>query len=186
LDALGHRINRNTQAKKQRQGAAVLKKLVLMVGIPGSGKTTLSRTLIEKGYLCLNADSIRKELWGDENDQREPETVFGKFFAQLEEAMAGGTDIVIDNTNINRRHRQPILERAAKFGYQDVQLWVLDVPVEVCLERNRKRERNVPEDIVRNMDTTIRTTGSPKRYEGKLVIVKPAEKDFQFRFFLPK
>lgn len=162
------------------------KRLVLMVGIPASGKTTLSRRLTERGYAYFNADDIRQQLWGDSADQREPEKVFAIFFARLEEALAAGLDIVIDNTNINSRHRSPILERAASFGYTDIQLWVLDVPLEVCLERNRARQRSVPEDIVTNMFNTLTGPGKPRRHEGKTVIIRPGKDENDFRFFLPK
>ncbi len=161
------------------------KRLVLIVGIPASGKTTLSQRLIERGYTCFSADEIREQLWGDAADQREPERVFALFFSLLEKALLTGLDIVIDNTNINSRHRGPILERARQAGYTDIQLWVLDVPLEICLERNRARQRSVPEDIVTNMFNTLLGPGKPKRHEGKIVIIRPGNKENDFRFFLP-
>ena len=65
-----------------------MKKLIVLVGIPGSGKTTLAQKITQRGYHCLNADSIREELWGNALDQREPEKVFGKLYKQLEELLA--------------------------------------------------------------------------------------------------
>lgn len=163
-----------------------MKRLVLLVGVPGSGKTTLAQRLLEKGYMSLNADSIRQELWGDPGDQREPEKVFELFYQRLEEALAEGKDIVIDNTNINTKHRSPILQRAIKAGYQDIQLWILDVPLQVCLDQNRLRARAVPDEIVVNYFNTLQGHGKPRKHEGKLVIVRPSEKPFEYRFFLPK
>jgi predicted kinase len=163
-----------------------VKRLVLLVGVPGSGKTTIAQRLIDKGYACMNADSIRQELWGDSGDQRDPEKVFGLFYERLEEAFAEGKDIVIDNTNINTKHRSPILQRAIKAGYNDIQLWILDVPLEVCLNQNRTRERAVPDEIVVNYFNTLQGHGKPRKHEGKLVIVRRGEKPFEYRFFLPK
>jgi len=163
-----------------------LKRLVLLVGVPGAGKTTLSKQLIDKGYLSLNADSIRQQLWGDSADQREPERVFEIFYERLEQSLAEQNDIVIDNTNINAKHRSPILQRAIKAGYQDIQLWILDVPLEVCLEQNRSRERAVPDEIVVNYFNTLQSHGKPRKHEGKLVIVRLGAKPFEYRFFLPK
>lgn len=163
-----------------------MKSLVLLVGVPGSGKTTLSKTLTDRGYKNMNADAIREELWGDAGDQREPAKVFEVFNQRLEEAFAQGLDIVIDNTNINSRHRDPILQRAKKAGYTDIQLWVLDVPLETCLAQNKMRERCVPEEIVNNYFKTLQTHGKPRSHEGKIVVVQRGAKDFEFKFFQVK
>ncbi len=163
-----------------------MKRLVLLVGIPGSGKSTLAKKLIARGYHCLNADSIREMMFGDAAEQGDPQKVFGLFFKQLEEAMSKDLDIVIDNTNLNPKQRKPILERAAKFGYSDIQLWLLDVPLDTCLERNRARERVVPEDIVANMFIELNRSGRPRNAEGKLVIIRPGKDENDFRIFFPQ
>lgn len=163
-----------------------MKKLVLMVGVPGSGKSTLAQRLISKGYAVLNADNIREELWGDPTDQREPDKVFEIFFKRMDELMQAGTDIVVDNTNTNPRHREQAISKARAQGYDDIQLWIVDVPLDVCLERNRQRQRNVPEEIVTKMHNTINGPGRPKKHEGKIIIVRPGKEPFEFRFFLPK
>ncbi|HEY9793423.1 MAG TPA: ATP-binding protein [Candidatus Obscuribacterales bacterium] len=163
-----------------------MKQLVLLVGVPGSGKTTLAQRLVDRGYVWLNADQIRHEVHGDEGDQSKSEVVFGIFFSRLEEALEKGQDVVIDNTNINQKHRSPILQRAIKAGYQDIQLWVLDVPLEVCLERNKTRNRQIPDEIVTNYYNTLQGHGKPRKHEGKLVIVRPGDKDFEFKFFTVK
>lgn len=163
-----------------------MNKLILLVGIPASGKSTLAARLIGKGYVCLSADDIRHELWGEVTEQGDKERVFEIFFARMERAMSEGRDIVIDNTNINPMHRKQILERATRLSYQDVQLWILDVPLDVCLERNRARERQVPEEILTKMHGTLTGTGKPGKHEGKLVIIRSDPKTQEFRFFLPK
>lgn len=163
-----------------------MKQLVLMVGVPGSGKTTVAERLVKKGYHSMNADSIREELLGDANDQSQNEKVFETFFKRFEEHLQAEHDIVVDNINTNPRHREEIIAKARKQGYSDIQLWILDVPLETCLERNRQRQRTVPEDIVSKMHATLNGPGRPKKHEGKIVIVRPGKEAFEFRFFLPR
>ncbi|MBY0551226.1 MAG: AAA family ATPase [Candidatus Obscuribacterales bacterium] len=160
-----------------------MNKLVLLAGVPGSGKTTLSQRLIDKGFVSINADQIREELWGDAAEQSNKEAVFKVFFERLEEGLRRGWDIVIDNTNINGRHREPIIERAKAAGYTDIQIWVVDTPLEVCLERNRLRARNVPEDIVENMHRSLHGAGKPRKHEGRIILVRPGKDQNDFRFF---
>lgn len=163
-----------------------MKRLVLLVGIPGCGKTTLANQLVERGYRRLNADDIREELFGTAVDSRNPadaEKVFAQFFARLEQALARSEDIVVDNTNINSKHRGPILQRAIRAGYEDIQLWILDVPLEICIQRNHERERRIPDDVLQNYFNTLNGRGRPSKHEGKLIVVRPAEEAFKFRFF---
>jgi predicted kinase len=154
-----------------------------MVGVPGSGKTTLAKKLVEKGFHYLNADTIRFELYGSEAEQGDKEQVFAIFFQRLETALEARMNIVIDNTNINLRQRKPILERAQRFEYTDVQLWMMDVPLEICLQRNASRERIVPDDIVANMFSELTRSGRPQRLEGKLFIIRPGKDENDYRIF---
>ena len=157
----------------------------MMVGIPGSGKTTLANKIVQKGFHYLSADPIREELYGDAAEQGDKEQVFKLFFARLEEALGKELDIIIDNTNLNPKQRQPLLERAKQAGYSDIQLWLLDVPLDVCLKRNASRERVVPDDIVANMFMALNRSGRPRRDEGKLVIIRPGKDENDFRIFYP-
>ena len=159
-----------------------MKKLILLIGIQGSGKTTLALKLVEKGFKRICADDIRAELFGDAIIQGDTTQVFSIFFERLEKLFAEGGDIVVDNTNLNAKQRQPILERAAAAGYTDIQLWLLDVPLALCLKRNASRERVVPEDIVTNYHNELNRV-RPKRSEGKLVILRPNKDGTDLLFF---
>lgn len=160
-----------------------MKRLILLVGIPGSGKTTLSKKLSEKGYTTISADAIRQELYGDEAEQGDPKEVFDVFYERMDKILSSGADLVVDNTNLKAQYRQEITERAKPFGYENPQIWVLDTPLSICLKRNSLRDRKVGDDIVANMFNEFNRNGRPKTSEGKVVIVRSGEGDNDFRFF---
>lgn len=162
-----------------------MKRIILLVGVPGSGKTTLAAKIAEKGFTIMNADSIRRELYGDAGEQGDPVEVFKVFFERMEKLMQDGTDLIIDNTNANPMHRKEILDRAKKFEYADVQLWLMDTPLNVCIARNKKRDRVVADEIVSKMHMTLNRGGRPSREEGKLVLIRPGNDDNDYRFFFP-
>ena len=66
-----------------------LKRLILLVGIPGSGKTTLAKKIVERGFTCLSADPIREELYGAAIEQGDAKEVFKIFFERLEDMIEG-------------------------------------------------------------------------------------------------
>lgn len=162
-----------------------MKKLILLIGIPGSGKTTLAQKLIGRGFKSISADIIRDELYGDAAEQGDPKKVFAIFFERLEVMLSAGDNIVVDNTNLKKKHRQEITDKAQPYGYSDIELWILDVPLQACLERNRLRNRTVGEDIVANMFMEFNRTGRPKKEEGRLVLIRPGKDENDWRFFFP-
>ena len=70
--------------------------LILLVGIPGSGKTTYSKEYIERSpnTFHLSSDAIRKELYGDENIQGNPGEVFALMQKRAVEALNNGYDVI--------------------------------------------------------------------------------------------
>jgi predicted kinase len=120
-----------------------MKQLIVLIGLPAAGKSTYSANL---NIDCLNTDSIRKEIYGDSSVQGGKEWVI--FYERLEEFLAAGEDLIIDNTNL--KHRNKLLDTAAKYGYT-VHYKVFLTDLWKCIERNNKRERQVPESVILNM-----------------------------------
>ena len=59
---------------------------------------------------------------------------------------------------------------AKGFGYE-VHAVFFDVPLEVCLERNRKRERQVKEDVIQRMAAKLKAPGFEEGF-GKITVVR--------------
>jgi len=79
-----------------------------------------------------------------------------------------GHHVIYDATNLRRRDRGSIL-RLAK-GYPVTVVWV-DSSLDLTLERNQGRERNVPEDVIKRMNQSLEP---PDEVEGfSLVRVRP-------------
>jgi predicted kinase len=76
----------------------------------------------------------------------------------------------IDATNLSPKERHSWIKMAQDFGYEAHAVF-FDVPTEVCMERNRKRLRNVPDDVMLRMAQKLRP---PKFEEGfaKVIVVR--------------
>lgn len=126
--------------------------MIQIAGIPASGKSTVAAAFARHDFLRLNKDSIRKELYGNESTLGDGDAVSSLHLSRLSDALVQRKSIVEDNTNFLHVHRRKQHEMGWDNGYNGRMLLLfLRVPLEICLERNQKRERHVPEDVIRNM-----------------------------------
>src|SRR6185312_11567063 len=123
-------------------------RIVVLVGLPGSGKSTY---LEQIGATALSSDSIRQLLADDETDQTIHDRVFQTVRYLLRHRLALGRPLTyIDATNLTPPERAPYLGIGKSNGC-DVEAFFFDVPLQTCLERNRLRNRIVPEDALLKM-----------------------------------
>lgn len=163
----------------------MMPQLILLIGLPASGKSTLARQIIsqDSGCLLISTDAIRAELFGDEAIQGPWLQVWSRVQQEFEEAVVGGFRVVYDATNVRRKQRQEAIARARKTGFTHIIGCWLDVPLEICLQRNTQRQRQVPEEVIFKMYRQL-TDAPPSLEEGldKLVRVD-GQKDFSVLTF---
>lgn len=121
-------------------------KLTLMVGIPGSGKSTYASKIMSEYDITLSLDTIRESIYGDANQQGQQE--IDLFFSLLKEAVKHNKSILIDNTNLVHERRLKIIMLCP--GY-DVDIIVMQTPYSVCVKRNKERTRQVPDHVIGSM-----------------------------------
>ena len=126
--------------------------LILLCGIPGSGKTTYAEKYIEEhpGTVHLSSDKIRKELHGDESIQDNPGEVFD---IMQKRAIAGldlGYDVIYDATNVTRKDRSYIIALCPKFV--KIECHIVWAPISHCIYRDEfMRSRTVGKSVIDKM-----------------------------------
>ncbi len=142
--------------------------VVLTIGLPGSGKTTWFK---RRAVQPLSSDMLRTILFDDITEQRYQGLVFSTLRSLLRARLIAKMPWnYVDATNLSPHERRQWIKMAKSFGY-DVHAVFFDVPFEVCMERNRRRERVVSEDAMQKMAERLRP---PSFKEGfsKITVVR--------------
>jgi predicted kinase len=157
-----------TAPKPNAAGQAPKGHVVLAIGLPGSGKTTWFG---RRGITPLSSDLLRGILFDDVEEQRYQGLVFSTLRSLLRARLIARMPMnYVDATNLSIHERRQWIKMAKSFGYE-VQAVFFDVPLEVCLERNRQRDRSVSEEVMRRMAEKLKPPVFEEGFE-KITVVR--------------
>lgn len=157
--------------------------LILLIGIPGSGKSRLAARLQQRGCTVVATDAIRADLFGDASVQGD----WGLIWPEVERRLRAALQVadhpsahpsaypsaypsahnvtIYDATNARQQSRRAVIRLARSIGYnQVIGLW-LNPPLAVCLVRNQQRSRQVATAVIERMHRQL-WSNPPKLREG--------------------
>ncbi|MGW4594082.1 polynucleotide kinase-phosphatase [Streptomyces sp. NPDC004457] len=111
--------------------------LVVLVGASGSGKSTFARRHF-KPTEVISSDFCRGLVADDENDQSASRDAFDVLHYIAGKRLAAGRRTVVDATSVQQDSRRQLIDLAKRYDVLPIAI-VLDVPEEVCAERNAAR-----------------------------------------------
>jgi predicted kinase len=147
--------------------------LVLAIGLPGSGKSSWFK---RHNVVPLSSDMVRSLLFDDVREQRFQDLVFSNLRSMLKARLIARRPMnYVDATNLTPQERQHWIKLAKDYNYE-VHAVFFDVPLEVCVERHQRRDRVVPEDIMRRMAAKLKAPAFDEGF-AKITVVRVKKKE---------
>jgi predicted kinase len=147
--------------------------VVLAIGLPGSGKSSWFK---RHNVIPLSSDMVRSLLFDDIREQRFQDLVFSNLRSMLKARLIAKRPMnYVDATNLTPQERQHWIKLAKDYNYE-VHAVFFDVPLEVCLERHQRRDRVVPEDVMRRMAAKFKPPSFDEGF-AKITVVRVKKKE---------
>lgn len=129
-----------------------MNKVIILKGLPGSGKSTWAKQMLEKypgQYKRVNKDDLRAMLdntiWSKKNEQFVLKIRNSIILAALED----GADVIVDDTNLHPKHERAIRELVQ--GKAEIEIKFFHCDLLTCIARNANRPHPVSEGVIRGM-----------------------------------
>ena len=126
-----------------------MNELMVLAGLPGSGKSTYAENYKDT-HTIISSDRLRKEMYGDVNDQDHNAEVFAELERRIRKALLDGENVIYDACNISSKRRKSYLNRISDINCTK-RIVVLAAPFIKCLDNNYNRARKVPYEVIRRM-----------------------------------
>ena len=153
-----------------------MKNLYLMVGIPGSGKSTYILNHIERKDAWISRDQIRFSIVDVDEEYFSHEVeVFEVFVKQINEVLMDSDteNIYVDATHINKASRKKILERLVLANVKVTVIWI-KVSLYTALAQNKNRAGTrafVPTSAIRRMYFSIEAPTTEEKFIDNVIII---------------
>jgi len=147
--------------------------VVLAIGLPGSGKSSWFK---RHNVVPLSSDMVRSLLFDDVREQRFQDLVFSNLRSMLKARLIAKRPMnYVDATNLTPQERQHWIKLAKDYNYE-VHAVFFDVPLEVCIERHERRDRVVPQDVMRRMAAKLKPPAFEEGF-AKITVVRVKKKE---------
>ena len=147
-----------------------MQEVILLRGIPASGKSTWAKTFVKanRDYVIVSRDGIR-EMIGDYSHSPQTESLVTKLYDKMiKDLLAMKKSLILDNCHAQPKYISETLKviESARVNVK-VTLKEFEYDVETCVERDAKRERTVGREVIEKMDRAIRQ--NPFKHVERLV-----------------
>jgi len=127
-------------------------KLIMTKGLPGSGKSTWAKQMVEEsGFKRVNKDDLRAMIDGGKWSKANEKFILNIRDRIVQHALLARHNIIVDDTNLHPKHEENLRAEAKSNGAEFKIKDFTDVPLQTCIERDLLRQVSVGKDVILKM-----------------------------------
>ena len=142
-----------------------MNKLVILSGVPGSGKSYFSTSLKSKRkhVYVVSSDKLRKEMLGSQRDLSDEKTVWKVLYELIKAYSFDENGIVImDATNVYVKYRIELFNMFKSY-FKEIYLVYFSIKTETLIDQNEEREYPVPIDVLQSFRKRLEPPSDKER-----------------------
>lgn len=151
--------------------------LIALCGPAACGKSTFAARHFRRTHV-ISSDFCRQLVCDDETDQRYHSQAFALLNFLLGQRLSINRICVVDSTAITPGARKSLLDLGRKYRVRS-ELFLFDIALEKCLERDSTRPRSVGPKVIEEQYRLFRQAQESVHSEGFDEIVELREEDLQ-------
>ena len=133
-----------------------MNKIIMLIGAAASGKSTAApKIAAENNAVILSTDKRRAELYGAEHIQGNWQDIEALLYKRIKNAIKQNKNIILDSTHFKKEYRAKIIKNFVK--YSKFSAYYFNYPFSVIYDRNKKRARRVPFNVLAAMYKELKT-----------------------------
>lgn len=169
-----------------------MKILIMMCGIPASGKSTVARNLQKSigNTPIVSMDDIRVYLFGTRKCQEQGELVYNLSMSKTIRLLQKQDVVIYDATNRTKEKRKEIAEYIQERVKCIIYCVYMATPFDTAIERNKNRDIDiqVPGKVIHCMFCTFEPPTEEEKYFKEIYVIEPKifdnNKDMWYNMFV--
>jgi O-phosphoseryl-tRNA(Sec) kinase len=147
--------------------------LLVICGLPASGKTTLANELISFLSGKYSVAIVSTDTWRDDEYYSEfkPENegrVRKRALEETDSLLSQGRSVIHDDTNYYTSMRHELFDLAQRYR-TSFGIAYVSTPLNICLQWNKDRQFNIPEDVIHRIEKRFDIPGEKYAWDQYMI-----------------
>lgn len=157
---------------KQKKKIPVTNDLYVLIGLPGSGKSTFGKEFAKKhDMVYVSRDEVRYGMITEKEYYFSKEKdVYREYVLRITAGLDSGKDVIADATHLSFKSRDKLFTFLTREPCHKIAIYI-DTPFDICFRRNQERKdiTRVPDQQMFNMNRSLALPTAKEKFDNLLI-----------------